>query len=94
MLARYAFAHYPNHKQPFYVNCDANNYKFDAAMFLNDYLVAYYSHKLNSLQKHFITGRKEIFSIIEIFKEYCSELQLNIDHRNLTFDTLSIQKML
>jgi RNase H-like domain found in reverse transcriptase len=60
----------------------------------------YFSRKLNAAQRNYTTGEKEILSIVETFKEYhtmlfgCRELHVYTNHKNLTFNTPSTQRVL
>jgi hypothetical protein len=52
------------------------------------------SRKLNTAQRHYTTGEKELLSIAETLKEYrtmflgCPELHVYTDHKNWTFNAL------
>ena len=62
--------------------------------------VAFFSHKLNTAQKNYTVGEKEILSLVETLKEYrtmlygCKELHLYTDHKNNTFEKFSTQRVL
>jgi hypothetical protein len=62
--------------------------------------VAFFSRKLNSAQRNYTTGEKEILSIVETLREYktmlfgCPELHIYTDHKNLTFSSFQTQRVL
>jgi len=100
MLAKDVFVHYPDHNRPFHVYCDASDRQLGAAIFQDGKPVAYYSRKLNSAQRNYTVGEKEILSIVETLKEYrsmlygCKELHVYTDHKNLTFNKLTTQRVM
>ena len=69
-LSKDAFLAYPDHNKAFHVYCDASDYQLGAAIFQDGKPVAYYFRKLNSAQRNYTVGEKEILSIVETLKEY------------------------
>ena len=59
-----------DHTQPFDVETDASKYQLGSIIKQNGHPVAYYSRKLNSAQRNYMTIEKELLSIIETFKEF------------------------
>jgi hypothetical protein len=99
-LAREAFLQYPDHNKPFHIYADASDYQMGSVILQEGKPVAFFSRKLNSAQRNYTTGEKEILSIVETLKEYrtmlfgCRELHVYTDHRNLTFTTFQTQRVL
>ena len=70
-----------------------------AAILQNGRPIAYFSRKLNKAQQHYTTTEKELLAIVLCLKEYRkilygAELNVYTDHKNLTFNTFSVQRVL
>jgi hypothetical protein len=100
MIAKDAFISYPDHKKPFQLYCDASELQLGAVIIQNGRAVGFYSHKLTKTQRKYTVGEKEMLSIVETLKEFCtmlvygcSELHIHTDHKNLIYNPLANQSV-
>ena len=70
IVAMDALLVYPDHNQSFDIETDTCNYQLGAAIKQNGRPIAYYTPKLNSVQKNYSTIEKEQLAIMETFKEF------------------------
>lgn len=90
---------YPDYDLPFDIYTDASDYQVGAAIIQNGKPVAYFSRKLTQSQLSYSTTEKEFLAIVLCLKEYQkilygSVINVYTDHKNLTFKTLSVQRIL
>jgi RNase H-like domain found in reverse transcriptase len=71
IMAKDAFFCFPDHNKPFDIYADASDTQLGEAIFQDGAPVAFFSQKLNSAQRNYTTGEKEILLVIETLKE-CS----------------------
>ena len=95
---------YPDHNKTFYIYTDASDFQLGAVIMQRDNEgilrpVAYFSQKLTPAQRNYTTIEKELLSMVMVLKQYRTmlygaELQMYTDHKNLTFDNFSTQRVL
>jgi RNase H-like domain found in reverse transcriptase len=100
IMAKDAFLWYPDHNKPFDIYADASDTQLGAAIFQDGAPVALFSRKLNSAQRNYTTGEKEILSVVETLKEFhtllygCQTINVHTDHKNNIFTKQSNQCVL
>jgi RNase H-like domain found in reverse transcriptase len=100
VMAQDTFLRYPDHNKPFHIYCDASDLQLGAVIMQESSPVAFYSCKLNSTQRNYTVGEKEILSIVETLKTYrtmlygCQHIYVYTDHKNNTFTNLQTQHVL
>jgi RNase H-like domain found in reverse transcriptase len=94
------FFRYPDHNKPFHIYCDASDLQLGAVIMQENAPIAFYSCKLNNAQKNYNIGEKEILSIVETLKAYCTmfygcqHIYVYTYHKNNTFTNLQTQHIL
>jgi transposase InsO family protein len=100
LLAKEAFLAYPDHNKPFHIYADASDLQLGAAIFQDSKPVAFYSRKLDSAQRNYTVGEKELLSVVATLKEFhsllygCPNIHVYTDHKNNTFAKFQTQRVL
>jgi RNase H-like domain found in reverse transcriptase len=100
LLAKDAFLWYLDHNKRLDIYCDASDLQLGTAILQEGMLVAFYSRKLNSAQRNYTVGEKELLSKVETLKEFCTMLygcpniHVFTDHKNNMFAHLQTQHVL
>ena len=89
IVATDALLAYPDPNQPFDLETDASDYQLGAVITQNGHPITYFYRILNSAQKNYTTIEKELWSIVETFREFRSillgfQVFVYTDHQNLT----------
>jgi RNase H-like domain found in reverse transcriptase len=82
---------FPDFNKPFEIHTDASDFQLGAVIMQERKPVAFYSRKLNSAQRNYTTGEREMLSIVETLRAYRNillghEIIIYTDHMNLVND--------
>ena len=85
---------FPDFKKTFHVYTDASDHQLGAVIMQDDKPLAFYSQKMNSVQKWYTTGEQELLSIAETLKEFHKillgqDIVIHTNHMNLVYGNLS-----
>ena len=61
---------YPDSNKPFQIYTDASDHQLGAVIMQDTKPIAFYSRKLNTVQRRYTTTERELLSTTETFKEY------------------------
>jgi RNase H-like domain found in reverse transcriptase len=90
LFAEGTFLWYLDHKY-FDISCNASNLQLDAGILQEGAPIAFYACKLTSAQCNYTVGEKEVLSIVETLKKFCTmlygcpDIHVYTDHKNNTF---------
>ena len=82
---------FPDFNKPFEIHTDASDYQLGSVIMQDRRPIAFYSRKLNSAQRNYTTGEREMLSIVETLRAYRNillghEIVIYTDHMNLVND--------
>ena len=82
---------FPDFNKPFEIHTDASDYQLGSVIMQERKPIAFYSRKLNSAQRNYTTGEREMLSIVETLRAYRNillghEIVIYTDHMNLVND--------
>ena len=88
VIPKEAMLVYPDIDVPFEVHTDSSDYQFGGVVAQKGKPIGFFSRKLNSAQKNYMTGEKELLGIAETLKEFRYILLghrviVHTDHKNL-----------
>ena len=80
---------FPDFTKPFDIYTDASDTQLGAVLSQGGKPIAFYSRKLNSAQKNYTVGEREMLGVVETLKEYRTillgrDITVYTDHQNLT----------
>ena len=90
---------FPDYSITFHVYKDASDLHLGDEIIQRDKPIAYYIKKITPAQQNYTTTEKELLASVQTFKEYSkiltgAQIILYTDHKNLTFKTFSVQRIL
>ena len=82
---------HPDFSKPFDVHTDSSGFQLGGVLSQEGKPIAFFSKKLNEVQKRYPITEWELLSIVEILKEFKylllgNRITIYTDHKNLTFD--------
>ena len=82
---------FPDFNKPFELHTDASDYQLGSVIMQERKPIAFYSRKLNTAQRNYTTGEREMLSIVETLRAYRNillghEIVIYTDHMNLVND--------
>ena len=96
ILASDCLTTYPDYNKSFHIYTDALKYQLGVAIIQNGHPIIYYSRKLTGAQQAYTTTEKELLEIVLYLNEYRgilygAKIHVYTDHKNLTFQTISVE---
>ena len=99
MLSKEVLLTYPNFNEPFDIHTDASNLQLGTVISQKGVPIAFYSRKLNNVQRNYTTTERELLAIVETLKEYrnillVQQIKVFTDHKNLTCVNFNMQRVI
>jgi len=85
---------FPDFNKPFHIYTDASTAQLGAVVVQDTKPLAFYSQKLSKAQSCYMTGEKELLSVVETLKEFWNillgqRIVIHTDHKNIIYGILS-----
>ena len=82
---------FPDFNKSFEIHTDASDYQLGSVIMQGNKPIAFYSRKLNTAQRKYTTGEREMLSIVETLRAYRNillghDIIIYTDHKNLVND--------
>ena len=99
IVGRDVLLSYPNFSQKFIIHTDSRNTQFWGIISQNEKTISFYSGKLTPAQINYIKTEKELLSMVETLKEFCTiilghPITVYTDHKNITFENFTTERVL
>jgi hypothetical protein len=88
IICREVMLTFPDFSKPFHIYTDASDTQLVAVIAQDDKPIAFYSRKLNIVQKIYTTGEQELLSIVEPLREFRNillgyKIIVHTDHKKI-----------
>ena len=85
--------------QPFEIYTDASNLQLGAVVAQYNKLIAFFSRKLNLVQRRYTTTERELLAIVETLKEFRTillghKILVYTDHKTLTYTNFNTGRVM
>ena len=99
MLSKEALLSFPDFTKPFHLYSDASDWQLGATVVQEGKPLGFYTRKLNSAQKNYTVGERELLGIVEGLKAFEGILRgqdvvIHTDHLNLLYNNMPTQRMI
>jgi hypothetical protein len=96
LLSKEVLLTYPNFNEPFDVHTDASGVQLGAVISQKGVPIAFYSRKLNKVQRNYTPTERELLAIVKTLKEYRNillgqQIKVFTDHKNVTYVNFNTQ---
>jgi hypothetical protein len=90
---------YPNFNKEFVIHTDASHTQLGAMISQDGKPIAFFSRKLNGAQTWYMTTERELLSIVETLKEFCTillgmKIVVHTNHKNLTYTNFNTKRVM
>jgi hypothetical protein len=90
---------YPDFNKEFVIHMDASHTQLGAIISQDGKPIAFFSRKLNGAQTWYTTTERELLSIMETLKEFCTillgmKIVVHTNHKNLTYNNFNTKRVM